>query len=407
MGRWTRLNDIKNIEYKVLYKKIFFTLMVLFVYVLGSHLKVAHTKGQPLFTYRFFDLAISNVGGNIRTLNIFSLGLSPWLTAMIIMTLISYRNSDQKRVQTRVERHFKERLLTLLIAMVQGAFILYTYANKGEVNPSEIPFLLLILVSGAMLLTWLADQNVVYGIAGPTPMILVGMVQSLFQSQALMSFNLLMVVIVLGMFFIVLISLLWLELIEYRIVYRDIMNVSTSEKDTYLSWKLNPAGSLSIMFNFSLFFLLGIIVHLIEKWVTGQDGEHMAFLSLRHPIGVLIFILMLVILNYYLSRLMLNAEQKAKEFQKSGNYFEGIYPGDETRKFLKRKASRISAIGAFAVGCIISLPLILSIFNADIAREVSIFTQLVIFIYMTINIVENIRTYLYFDQYASFLDQYR
>ncbi len=59
---------------------------------------------------------------------------------------------------------------------------------------------------------------------------------------------------------------------------------------------------------------------------------------------------MLIILNYYLSRVMLNTKRIAKDFQKSGNYFDGIYPGDDTRHYLDRRAKKISAIGALIIG---------------------------------------------------------
>ena len=208
------------------------------------------------------------------------------------------------------------------------------------------------------------------------------------------------------MILVVLILLLFIEMIEYRMIYRDIMNISTSKKDTYVSWKLNPAGSISIMFNFSLFFLLGVLIHLIGRWITGYTQYRPPFLELDNPIGVLIFIIMLIILNYYLSRVMLNTKRIAKDFQKSGNYFDGIYPGADTRHYLDRRAKKISTIGALIIGFIISLPLISSIFISGIYDQISIFTQFIILIYITINITETIRTYLYFDKYKSFLNKY-
>ena len=65
-----------------------------------------------------------------------------------------------------------------------------------------------------------------------------------------------------------------------------------------------------------------------------------AILELDNPIGVLIFIIMLIILNYYLSRVMLNTKRIAR-LSKEGNYFDGIYPGDDTRHYLDRRAKKL------------------------------------------------------------------
>ncbi|EEQ81022.1 accessory Sec system translocase SecY2 [Staphylococcus warneri L37603] len=400
------IKNIKNIEYKILYKRILFTLMIIFIYILGSNIKIADMKSSAQHTNQFLDLAISNVGGDITTLNLFSLGLSPWLTTMIIMTLLTYRNMEKGQKQTRLERSYKERFFTILLALIQGYFILSEYINKGMIHHANFPLMLLILVAGTMLLVWLADQNTVYGIAGPTPIVLVSIIKSMFQNKHLQLLDAQTMVIGGIMILVVLILLLFIEMIEYRMIYRDIMNISTSKKDTYVSWKLNPAGSISIMFNFSLFFLLGVLIHLIGRWITGDTQYRPPFLELDNPIGVLIFIIMLIILNYYLSRVMLNTKRIAKDFQKSGNYFDGIYPGDDTRHYLDRRAKKISAIGALIIGFIISLPLISSIFISGIYDQISIFTQFIILIYITINITETIRTYLYFDKYKSFLNKY-
>ena len=69
--------------------------MIIFIYILGSNIKIADMKSSAQHTNQFLDLAISNVGGDITTLNLFSLGLSPWLTTMIIMTLPTYRNMEK------------------------------------------------------------------------------------------------------------------------------------------------------------------------------------------------------------------------------------------------------------------------------------------------------------------------
>ncbi|HEC2145134.1 TPA: accessory Sec system protein translocase subunit SecY2 [Staphylococcus delphini] len=396
--------NIKTKEYKVLYQRIWFTLMVMTIYILGSRIVLPGMKIQFLSSHSFLDLALSNVGGDIRTLNLFSLGLGPWFITVIMMTLFNYRNIDKGKLQTRLERHIKERLFTLLLAIFQGCFLLSQYRNEIHLSSMYVALLLLILVAGTMFLVWLVDQNTIYGIAGPTPIVLIGIIKSIFQQQQHLAMTMVMIVAV--SMVIVLVLIIWLERIEYRIRYRDMMNVTTSKKDIYISWKLNPAGSLAVMFHFSLFSIIVMLVQWIGKVLTRQVDNQLEFLELAHTSGILLFLVTLFLLNYILSKVMLNTKRKAKDFQKSGNYIEGIYPGKQTEKYLNRRASIVSAWGAVALSVIIGLPLLISIVIPDMANQLSILTQFIIMIYMTVHITETVRTYLYFDQYQPFLDRY-
>ncbi|MFH0716847.1 accessory Sec system protein translocase subunit SecY2 [Staphylococcus delphini] len=404
MGALKRLKHIKTKEYKVLYQRIFFTLMIIVIYIIGSHITLPGIKVRTHLPHSFLDIALSNVGGDIGTIHLFSLGLGPWLTTMIIMALLTYRNIEKEKLETQLERHFKERFFTLLLAIIQGYFVLSS--NQSKFQGVHIGFLLLILVTGTLLLVWLADQNTVYGIAGPTPIVLVGIVKSIFQHQQLQHIDEVTVAIGIALMLVVLVLLVWLERIEYRIHYQDVMHVTTSQKDTYISWKLNPAGSMEMMFSFSLYFIIGMLAQVIGRWLTGDASDQPVFLELNHSVGVLMFFVMLVMLNFMLSKVLFNTKWKAKAFQKSGHYMDGIYPGKATRVYLNRKSNQISAIGAAVLGLIISLPLLTAVVVTDMTQELFVFTQFVILIYMTINIAETVRTYLYFDQYQSFLDPY-
>lgn len=224
--------NIKTKEYKVLYQRIWFTLMVMTIYILGSRIVLPGMKIQFLSSHSFLDLALSNVGGDIRTLNLFSLGLGPWFITVIMMTLFNYRNIDKGKLQTRLERHIKERLFTLLLAIFQGCFLLSQYRNEIRLSSMYVALLLLILVAGTMFLVWLVDQNTIYGIAGPTPIVLIGIIKSIFQQQQHLAMTMVMIVAV--SMVIVLVLIIWLERIEYRIRYRDMMNVTTSKKDIYI-----------------------------------------------------------------------------------------------------------------------------------------------------------------------------
>ena len=90
----------KQNEYRVLYKRILFTCLILIIYILGSNISIVAQENTHQDVSSFYKLAVSNTGGDLSTLNIFSLGLGPWLTAMIILhyCLIEIWRKQQSRL---------------------------------------------------------------------------------------------------------------------------------------------------------------------------------------------------------------------------------------------------------------------------------------------------------------------
>nr|WP_103357209.1 accessory Sec system protein translocase subunit SecY2 [Staphylococcus rostri]PNZ29855.1 accessory Sec system protein translocase subunit SecY2 [Staphylococcus rostri] len=397
---------LRQYEYKILYKRMAFTFLILFLYILGSRITVVHQGKMVANQHDFYQLAVSNVGGNIQTLNLFSLGLGPWLTGLVLLMLWRYQNIEKTMQQTRKERHYQEKLLALVLAIIQGYFIIFQNIIAVHREVMNTPLLLLIIVTGAMLLMWLADQNVRYGLAGAMPIILVSIIRSIFYQQAphIKIDGVLLIVISIAMA-LILIILLFLELVEYRLNYRDIMHVDQSRAQTFVAWKLNPSGSISIMLSLSVFILFNSVLNLGMQFMTGSVGW-LHYFELSHPVGVTTYIIFQVLLGYALSRLLINTKQKTKEFLKASHYFESVAPGIETAAYLDHKARIICWTGAIIVGLIIGLPLYLSLLVPQISQQVYFAMQLMIMMYISINIAETIRTYLYFDKYQQFLTKY-
>lgn len=397
----------KKYEYKILYKRMLFTCLIVFIYILGSNISIVsqvHTKGHE---GSFFKIAISNMGGDVNNLNIFTLGLGPWLTAMIMFSLISYRNMEKSMKQTRAEKNYKEKLLTLFLGFTQGYFIIHEYVSNDRIQTDNILILLIILVTGTMLLVWLADQNIRYGIAGPMPIVFTSIIKSLVhQKFEHIDANLLVLVLIGLIVIFTLFVLLFIELVEYRTNYRDVMNVSQSNTKTYLSWKINPAGSMAIMISISTFVMINALVNLIAKIIFTDAPSRFEWLTFGSPIGITIYILLQMILSYFLSRFLLNTKEKAKIFLKNGNYFISVNPGEETANYLNKMARRVCWFGSVTVTLIIGIPLYTTLLIPSLTQQIYFAIQLIVLIYIGINITETIRTYLYFDRYKQFLNKY-
>lgn len=393
-------------EYKVLHKRIIFTCFILFIYILGSRIPVIFTTKDDSQLNHFYNLTAASTGGDFSTLNIFSLGIGPWLTAMVFMTLLSYKNQEKSMKQTRKEKHFKEKTLALILSVGQGYFVLNQFLNKEQINELNKLTILIILITGAMLLMWLADQNTRYGIAGPMPIVFISIIKAIFREapQTLGFDSKFMIIIV--MLFITLMILMLIELVEYRIKYIDIINVSKENVGTYLSWKINPAGSMSLMISISTFMILNSLVNIIFNMFRDRENQTLSILNFTNPLGITIYLLIQLILGYVLSRFLLNTKNKAEVFLKSGNYFENINPGNETSEYLNHKAQKLCWFGSLLLTIIIAIPLYSTLLVPGISQEVYIAIQLIVLVYIGLNITETIRTYLYFDKYSGLLKKY-
>ena len=110
---------------------------------------------------------------------------------------------------------------------------------------------------------------------------------------------------------IALLILLFIELSEYRLNYKDIMNNSTNKTPTYLAWKLNPVGSISIMISLSVYVLLNNMINLIAT-LLGSNANF-EFLSFANPIGIMFYIVLQIVLSY-LSRFLINTKKRRMNF---------------------------------------------------------------------------------------------
>lgn len=398
---------LQQYEYKIVYKRMLYTCFILFIYILGTNISIVSYGDMQVKHESFFKIAISNMGGDVNTLNVFTLGLGPWLTSMIILMLISYRNMDKYMKQTRLEKHYKERILTLILSVIQSCFVIHEYVMKDRVHYENIYLMILILITGTMLLVWLADKNSRYGIAGPMPIVMVSIIKSMMHQRfEHIDAGHIIITLLLILVIITLIILLFIELVEVRLPYIDLMNVSATNMKSYLSWKVNPAGSITLMMSISVFVFLKSGIHFILSIFNDDISDDLQMLTFDSAIGISIYLIIQLVLGYFLSRFLINTKQKTKDFLKSGNYFLTVKPGKDTERYLNCNARRMCWFGSTLVTVIIGIPLYCTLLVPHLSTEIYFAVQLIVLIYISINIAETIRTYLYFDKYKSFLNQY-
>lgn len=398
---YIELNEKRNVL-----RRLLFTCFILTIFIFGNHIVLLNLSKVDDID-KIFKMTAANIGGSFDIINIFSLGLGPWLTALIFTSLYYYKFPKSLMRITQFERGLRERLLTLILAIIQSFFLVRQAFIQ---NPNQIYdqwVVVLILVAGSMMLIWLADLNTVHGIAGAMPIVFISIIKSVIkQSPMLLNISSWILLIALICVMLAVIVLLVLELGEYRMVYKDIMMVSEPYQKPYVAWKINPSGSLSIMITISLFVSLKYILDFLMHLIGIDYSINAKLISFTSPIGIFIFIAMLFVFNYWLSIFILNPKNRAEMFEKSGNFFPYIHPGKDTEHFIYTKARRVSFVGAFVVTFIIGAPLFLILLYPKVSVEIYLAIQIIMIVYITLNMKETVKTLLYFDKYDGFLKKY-
>ena len=338
---------MKSFFKPVIIKKFLWTLFFLFIYVLGTKLtlpfidmsKAAAMDG----TSTTLNYATALMGGNLRSMSLFSVGLSPWMSSMLIwqMFAVSKRLGLSKLPLEVQER--RRMLLTLVIALIQSVALVLNLPlqEAAGVDMTTIMVLdTLVLMAGTYFLIWLTDLNAAMGLGGSIMIVMASMIayipQDIWNSIQELKISSLWLALMLVFSLVFLYLAVTVERSKYRIPVNKINIHNRFKKYSYLDIRLNPAGGMPIMYAMTLvsipqYFLL--IIHflqpdnqLIEQWIEA--------LSMGSPAWFILYLLTIFILALAFAFINISGDQIAERMQKSGEYIENVYPGGATRRYI-------------------------------------------------------------------------
>ena len=254
-------------------KKGLATLFLLFIYVLGSRLTLpfVNLNSRDFLggstAYLAFSTAL--LGGNLRSLSLFSIGLSPWMSSMILWQLLSFSkklniSSGAVEVQDR-----RKMYLTLVIALIQSLALSLNLPIQDYYSPLLVTILnTLLLIAGAFFLIWLSDLNARLGVGGSIVILLASIILNI--PQDILS-TLQLVRISTGIILLIVLSsivLTYMMVLMYRARYRIPVHKiglrSRFKRYSYLEIMLNPAGGMPFMYVMSFLSLPTYIFLLLQ-----------------------------------------------------------------------------------------------------------------------------------------------
>lgn len=407
---------MKSFFKPVIIKKFLWTLFFLFIYVLGTKLTlpfVDMSKAAAMDgTSTTLNYATALMGGNLRSMSLFSVGLSPWMSSMLIwqMFAVSKRLGLSKLPLEVQER--RRMLLTLVIALIQSVALVLNLPlqESGGVDMTTIMVLdTLVLMAGTYFLIWLTDLNAAMGLGGSIMIVMASMIayipQDIWNSIQELKISSLWLTLMLVFSLVFLYLAVTVERSKYRIPVNKINIHNRFKKYSYLDIRLNPAGGMPIMYAMTLvsipqYFLL--IIHflqpnnqLIEQWIEA--------LSMGSPAWFILYLLTIFILALAFAFINISGDQIAERMQKSGEYIENVYPGGATRRYINGLVTYFALVGAFYLILISGLPMIVVLLDIRYLRLSMIPGIFMIFIGMVFSIKDEVDALTLNDRYRSLL----
>ena len=378
----TTIKQLFNRKNKDLRKKILFTFGALFIFKLGTAIIVPGIDKNSLTgNLGFFELINALGGGAMEKFSIFALGVMPYITASIIIQLLSmdiipYLSELTKQgITGRNKLNQITRILGIVLAFVQGYVYSFTYVTKGS-SVDYIEFAL-ILTAGTSFLLWLGDQITAKGVGnGISLIIMAGIISNLptmfatafstlvkgatVQEIALGSTLFALFVIV---YIAIVLGIVYEEITERRIPiqYANKSNSSMMGGQNYIPFKLNSSGVIPVIFASALISIPSIIASFVkndafkifvEKWIV-----------MTTPTGLILYVLCIFAFAYFYTFIQIKPNELADNLNKNGGYIPGVRPGDETVEYLTKIIKRITFVGACALAVIAALPVLFGMFS--------------------------------------------
>ena len=379
---------LKNaLTVKDIRKKLLFTLLVLLVYRLGAQISVPGINAAALTkigSTGLISILDTVSGGGLSNYSIFAMGVSPYITAQIVIQLLQMdivpkfvEWSKQGEVGRRKLNQWT-RYLTIFLGLFQAIGITAGFQALSQMglvkNPNISTYIILgiILTGGTMLLTWMGEQITDKGLGnGISLIIFAGIVARLPQgvrqlwTDQIVNNNpsdrwkgALFLIALTLLIIIVVTFVTWFQQANRKIPIQYTRRVTSAGDNSYLPLKINVAGVIPVIFASSFIVTPQTILMAFQK-AHGDDGWYIALtniFSMQKPAGIVVYTILIVLFTFFYAFVQVNPEKVAENLTKQGSYIPGIWPGKNTEKYLTSVLMRLSTVGALFLGLVALLP---------------------------------------------------
>ncbi|MCT3411655.1 preprotein translocase subunit SecY [Lactobacillus helveticus] len=380
----TLKNAFKDKEIR---NKIYFTLFILLIYRIGANIAVPGINAKAITQVAQTGLVpmLDTVsGGGLDNYSIFSLGVSPYITAQIVIqllqmdivpTLVEWGKQGEvgRRKTNQVTRY-----LTLVVAFVQSIGITLGFnalTQMGLVKsqtPQTYIEIAIIMTAGTMLLTWLGDEITDKGLGnGVSVIIFAGIIARLPSGlwqiykegvinnsasdrwQGILFFIAIIVAIL-----IVTQLVTWVEQADRRIPIQYTRRATISGSESFLPLKVNVSGVIPVIFASSFIVTPATILMAFQRTQGDQQWFKVMnqIFSLQTTPGVIIYTFLIILFTFFYAFVQVNPEKLAENLQKQGAYIPSVWPGKDTQNYILKMLIKLSTVGSVFLGLVALLP---------------------------------------------------
>ncbi len=426
----TTLKNIWSIE--ELRNKITFTLLLIFIYIVGTHIVLPGINPNELA-----NLAKSNskssggllglldtfVGGSFNRASIFALGIMPYISASIFMQLVTILVPQMAKIQKEGETGRKKinqwtRYLTVIVTAFQA--IAYINFLTGTYQTALIPAYsgyfwlstVIILTAGTLFVMWLGEKITDKGLGNGTSIIIMIGILARFPSAIYQEFNS-RVTIGAGGILLILIEFVFLIAIIMGLIMlvqgtrkvpvnyakQMVGNRELGGARNFLPLKVNAVGVMPIIFAQAILFFVGFIIGL-GKTGTSFINDH------KNPWYMLIYTVAVIAFTFLYTALIFNPKQMADDLKRNNGFIPGVKPGQPTADYIGTIMDRITLPGAILLALVGILP---GIFEAIFKMQTSFSTffggtSLLIMVGVVLDTLQQIETQLLMRQYDGLMN---
>lgn len=423
------INKIPELRQRILY-----TLLLLFIYRLGSHITipgvdaVAVSGASQSHANDLFGLFDLFVGGAFARASIFSLGIMPYISASIIIQLLGavtpyFQKLQKEGEDGRQKINQMTRYGTVMIAALQAWGLTVSLASPASFGKAVVPdpgifftiTAVVMLTASTMFVMWLGENITEKGIGnGISLIIMIGILarfpQSLineFRSVSLGSKNWIIEIIIIGLMAVIVAFVVVLTVgtrripVQHakRVVGRKVYGGSTQ----YIPMRINTAGVMPIIFAQSIMFLPATFLSFFpdNEVMQGIAGQF-AYDSWLYAI---MFGTMIVFFTYFYTAIAFNPKEVADTMRRQGGFIPGVRPGKSTSDFIDNILTRITLPGAISLALIAILPTFLTKFGNVTQAFAQFFggTSLLIVVGVGLDTLQQIESHLLMRHYDGFM----
>ncbi len=381
-------------KHKEIRNRILFTLAMFFIYRLGAALSVPSVDNELLMQGMADNgiLGMMNLlgGGALQQFSIFAMGIGPYITASIIIQLMSMDvipyltdlarsgGAEGKKKIDRITRYF-----AVILAFFQAYTMTYAFdISYGILINNDIStflYVATILTAGTMFLLWMADRISSHGVGNGISMIIFAGIVANYPSNfssaystlvsggadASATFNGMLAFagyVIINLAIIALVIFMNNAVRKIPIQYTTSSLAQTKKNINYLPLKINSASVIPIIFASAIMTAPLTVLSFFPQ--TDFTITLSKILDIGQPVGLGIYVVLVILFTFFYTSLQVDPEKIAENLGKSGSYIPGIRPGIETQEYINRVLKRITVLGALFIAFIGALPYLIPMFTS-------------------------------------------